>query len=123
MTNEEKKAVETLKSDLAFSKSLRKRFRDEQQEKDYETIINLLEKQDNRIKELESDKEIKDKTIDLMAFAISSYDGQLVINQYKDRNEVKAKFKEYVEDGTYEQYFENLANLVSSFNTILIKDE
>ena len=67
MTNEEKKAVETLKSDLAFSKSLRKRFRDEQQEKDYETIINLLDKQDNRIKELESDKEIKDETIKLMA--------------------------------------------------------
>ena len=67
MTNEEKKAIETIKSDLAFSKSLRKRFRDEQQEKDYETIINLLDKQDNRIKELESDKEIKDETIKLMA--------------------------------------------------------
>lgn len=67
MTDEEKKAVETLKSDLAFSKSLRKRFRDEQQEKDYETIINLLDKQDNRIKELESDKEIKDKMIKLMS--------------------------------------------------------
>lgn len=28
------------------------------------TILNLLDKQDNRIKELESDKEIKDKTIE-----------------------------------------------------------
>ena len=81
MTNEEKKAIETIKSDLAFSKSLRKRFRDEQQEKDYETILNLLDKQDNKIKELESDNyecnniivrymeelEIKDKMIDLMS--------------------------------------------------------
>lgn len=81
MTDEEKKAIETLRSDLAFSKSLRKRFRDEQQEKDYETILNLLEKQDNRIKKLESDNyecnniireyiedwRLKTKMIDLMA--------------------------------------------------------
>jgi hypothetical protein len=51
----------------------------------------------------------QDKMIDLMALAISSYDGQLVINQYKDRNEVKAKFEEYAVDGTYEQYFEKKA--------------
>lgn len=51
----------------------------------------------------------QEKMIELMALAISSYDGQLVINQYKDRNEVKEKFKEYVEDGTYEQYFEKKA--------------
>lgn len=51
----------------------------------------------------------QEKMIKLMALAISSYDGQLVINQYKDRNEVKAKFEEYVEDGTYEQYFEKKA--------------
>jgi hypothetical protein len=88
MTNEEKKAVETLKSDLAFSKSLRKRFRDEQQEKDYETILNLLEKQDNRIKELESDKEINVKMIDLMAEQLKT-----PINSKKDVVE----------------YFENLA--------------
>ena len=51
----------------------------------------------------------QEKMINLMAKAISSYDGQLVINQYKDRNEVKAKFEEYAEDGTYEQYFEKKA--------------
>lgn len=51
----------------------------------------------------------QDKMIELMALAISSYDGQLVINQYKDRNDVKAKFEEYVEDGTYEQYFKKKA--------------
>lgn len=31
------------------------------------TILNLLEKKDNRIKELEADKEIKDKMIKLMS--------------------------------------------------------
>lgn len=51
----------------------------------------------------------QEKMIELMALAISSYDGQLVINQYKDRNEVKAKFEEYAVDGTYEQYFKNKA--------------
>ena len=60
-----------------------------------ETVLNHLTKQE--------------KMIELMALAISSYDGQLVINQYKDRNDVKAKFEEYVEDGTYEQYFEKKA--------------
>lgn len=60
-----------------------------------ETLLNHLTKQD--------------KMIELMALAISSYDGQLVINQYKDRNEVKAKFGEYAVDGTYEQYFEEKA--------------
>ena len=102
MTNEEKKAIETIKSDLAFSKSLRKRFRDEQQEKDYETILNLLKKQDNRIKKLESDNyecnniirdyiedwKLKTKIIDLMAEQLKT-----PINSKKDVVE----------------YFENLA--------------
>ena len=94
MTNEEKKAVETLKSDLAFSKSLRKRFRDEQQEKDYETILNLLEKQDNRIKELESDKEIKDKMIEMYIEHI--YRSCDFDNRIKTKEQIK-------------QYFENKA--------------
>lgn len=96
MTNEEKKAIETLRSDLAFSKSLRKRFRDEQQEKDYETILNLLEKQDNRIKKLESDKEIKDKTIKLMSEHLTTpvHDKKWVIEYFEDL----AKKIEYYEN-------------------------
>jgi hypothetical protein len=61
MTDEEKKAVEVIKSDLAFCKSLRKRYRDEQQEKYYEIIINLIEKQSKEIEELKREnKEIRE---------------------------------------------------------------
>lgn len=109
MTNEEKKAIETIKSDLAFSKSLRKRFRDEQQEKDYETILNLLEKQDNRIKELESDKEIKNKIIDRMAEYINKLyiDEDICTKNIINPelcNEQYSNCKECIK-----QYFENLA--------------
>lgn len=87
-------AIERLKrgiEDTMFSTL----YSQEQEEEDIKTVLNHITKQD--------------KMIELMALAISSYDGQLVINQYKDRNEVKAKFEEYAVDGTYEQYFEKKA--------------
>ena len=72
MTDEEKKAMETIK-DLKEIKWYEHAFDNgteilsEEEKQDIDIILNLLEKQDNRIKELESDKEIKDKTIKLMA--------------------------------------------------------
>ena len=72
MTNEEKKAVETIKDlkeikwyEHAFDKGTE--ILSEEEKQDIDVILNLLDKQDNRIKELESDKEIKDKMIDLMS--------------------------------------------------------
>lgn len=72
MTNEEKKAVETIKDlkeikwyEHAFDKGTE--ILSEEEKQDIDVILNLLDKQDNRIKELESDKEIKDKTIKLMS--------------------------------------------------------
>ena len=104
MTNEEKKAIETIKSDLTFSKSLRKRFRDEQQEKDYETILNLLEKQDNRIKELESDKEIKDKMIELIKNRIF-----LTVDECEKIKEIENRSVSKSWENSVVKYFENLA--------------
>ena len=69
MTNEEKEAIENIKEDIKYA-DLRDLVDDDCTVcfvEDLETILNLLEKQDNRIKELESDKEIKDKTIKLMS--------------------------------------------------------
>ena len=69
MTNEEKKAIENIKEDIKYA-DLRDLVDDDCTVcfvEDLETILNLLEKQDNRIKELESDKEIKDKMIELMS--------------------------------------------------------
>lgn len=91
---ETEKAIENLKKDIATPLACG------------ECTICCIEDLETILKELEK----KDKIIDLMALAISSYDGQLVINQYKDRNEVKEKFEEYAIDGTYERYFENKAN-------------
>ena len=47
-------------------------------------LIDLIEKQD--------------KMIDLMSLAIINYDDQLVINKYRDIEEVKKTFKELVEN-------------------------
>ena len=75
MTNEEKKAIDKLKNGKkytlveiirVFKKEGIENFRITRK-KYLDIILNLLEKQDNRIKELESDKEIKDKTIKLMS--------------------------------------------------------
>ena len=72
MTNEEKKAIETMK-DLKEIKWYEHAFDNgteilsEEEKQDIDVILNLLKKQDNRIKKLEADKEIKDKTIKLMS--------------------------------------------------------
>ena len=75
MTNEEKKTIDKLKNGKkytlveiirVFKKEGIENFRITRKEY-LDIILNLLEKQDNRIKELESDKEIKDKTIKLMS--------------------------------------------------------
>lgn len=75
MTNEEKKAIDKLKNGKKYTLvEIIRVFKKEGIEnfiitrKEYlDIILNLLEKQDNRIKELESDKEIKDKMIKLMS--------------------------------------------------------
>lgn len=96
MTNEEKKAMETIK-DLKEIKWYEHAFDNgteilsEEEKQDIDVILNLLEKQDNRIKELESDKEIKDKMIDLMV-------NELVFGVFDFKSIKQAK-----------QYFENLA--------------
>ena len=98
MTNEEKKAVETIKDlkeikwyEHAFDKGTE--ILSEEEKQDIDVILNLLDKQDNRIKELESDKEIKDKMIELMANLIYNWD---TFKNYGSRKDIK-------------QYFENLA--------------
>ena len=75
MTDEEKKTIDKLKNGKkytlveiirVFKKEGIENFRITRKEY-LDIILNLLDKQDNRIKELESDKEIKDKTIKLMS--------------------------------------------------------
>lgn len=96
MTNEEKKAIENIKEDIKYA-DLRDLVDDDCTVcfvEDLETILNLLDKQDNRIKELESDKEIKDKMIEMYIEHI--YRSCDFDNRIKTKEQIK-------------QYFENLA--------------
>lgn len=99
MTDEEKKAMETIK-DLKEIKWYEHAFDNgteilsEEEKQDIDVILNLLEKQDNRIKELESDKEIKDKMIEMYIEHI--YRSCDFDNRIKTKEQIK-------------QYFENLA--------------
>lgn len=93
MLNEkEKKAVERLKE----------RINDNE---DYKTVqvwltadivaVNTLL---NLITKLKKENEEKDKQIDLMALAILNYDDQLVINRYKNIDEVKETFEKLAKE-------------------------
>ena len=87
-----------------------------------ETLLNLIEKKDKRINELEKEStddvikyrqeidkrnkkiiemsdciERQHKIIDGMARSIANYDSQLVINRFKDKEHVKEFYKEYFE--------------------------
>lgn len=101
MTDEEKKAVDKLKNGKkytlveiirVFKKEGIENFRITRKEY-LDIILNLLDKQDNRIKELESDKEINVKMIELMVNLIYNWDA---FKNYGSRKDIK-------------QYFENLA--------------
>lgn len=46
--------------------------------------------------------EHKDQIINLMALAILNYDDQLVINKYKDINDVKETFEEILKEELYD---------------------
>lgn len=78
LSEEEKKSIEELKS-LSPSESAIK------------TVLNLITK-------LQRENEEKDNQIDLMGLAILNYDDQLVINRYKNIDEVKETFKDLAKE-------------------------
>ena len=120
MTDEEKKAIEGLKVEIDSLKVSIAGFERDIEDKSWcnkvtgelkhdilirETILNLLKKQDNRIKELESDKKIKDKMIELMLEELTDCEFEMKCSECCCECE-----KNY--DQLYEcnkQYFENLA--------------
>ena len=87
--------------------------------KQFETVLNMLKEKDNIINEqlkenvelrkelneenkrcmiLANNDKFKEQVIDLMALAIINYDDQLVINRYKNINEVKQCFERKVRE-------------------------
>lgn len=94
MSEEERKAIGHLECLLDYG------ILSSEDEEPMKTVLNLIEKQQKEI-------EKKDKTINLMSLAILNYDDQLVINKYKDIEQVKETFKDILENETYnKQYFE-----------------
>lgn len=110
MTDEEKKTIDKLKNGKkytlveiirVFKKEGIENFRITRKEY-LDIILNLLDKQDNRIKELESDKKIKDKMIEKMAKVIVS------LTNLNDVRIFTVKEIEEMINGIIE-YYENLA--------------
>ena len=131
MTDEEKKAIDKLKNGKkytlveiirVFKKEGIENFRITRKEY-LDIILNLLEKQDNRIKELESDKEIKNKIIDRMAEYINKLDidedicTKNIINP-ELCNEQYSNCKECIK-----QYFENLAKESGEIDEDVLQDK
>lgn len=68
--------------------------------------INILQAQrdsmEYQFKQAVLTLEHKDQLINLMALAILNYDDQLVINKYKDINDVKETFEEILKEELYD---------------------
>lgn len=98
MLSEEKKAVEIVKKIKNMKFNVTSSFYSSgtislniEEKESIDTVLNLITK-------LQKENEEKDKQIDLMALAIINYDDQLVINRYKDINEVKETFKDLAKE-------------------------
>ena len=110
LLEEEKKAIEDLKDFKSISILYGNTFTIflEQLKKYQEatdTVLNLIEKLqtdfkivDQECSRLERKEAKQDKMIDLMALVILNYDDQLVINRYKNIDEVKEEFKELTKE-------------------------
>ena len=117
MNEQEKKAIEKLKKiieDTIKANECGLSNNDFKEEIEvYDTVLNLITKRQKEIEDykylyeqaldntLKADKEnlkLK-KQINLMALAILNYDDQLVINRYKNIDEVKETFKDLVKKG------------------------
>ena len=118
MTTEQRKAIENLSEIVNLSKEeLQKEnenitaILDYEDLKSLDTVLSLIKEQQEEIESLQKElneenkrsmilannDKFKEQVIDLMALAIINYDDQLVINQYKNINEVKQYFAGLVE--------------------------
>lgn len=85
MTKEQGETIEILKQDLELAKK--------EDVIDIDVLTGYLEIALNLIQEQQEENKKKDKIIDLMARAIDNYDCQLVINTFKDTEDIKQYFE------------------------------
>ena len=107
MTDEEKKAIENIKEDIKYA-DLRDLVDDDCTVcfvEDLETILNLLEKQDNRIKELESDNYECNNIINDYIGTVNIFNTMinLMLEEIVERKYIFGTIEQA------EQYFENKA--------------
>ena len=89
MTKEQGETIEILKQDLELAKK--------EDVIDIDVLTGYLEIALNLIQEQQEENKKKDKIIDLMARAIDNYDSQLVINTFKDTEDIKQYFEREAE--------------------------
>lgn len=114
MTNEEKKAIETIKDlkeikwyEHAFDKGTE--ILSEEEKQDIDVILNLLEKKDNRINQLENMNEFQSKDIKKIVDYTFELNKEIeqqdkIIDLMSEQLTTPVHDKEYVK-----QYFENKA--------------
>ena len=93
LSEKEKKAIEWFKSDLEMTKEMGKKWGFQEEIKNNEIILNLIEKQQKEIKELKQNRdEYKEEYIKLQN---SRY------YNYISKDKIKEKIKDYTEKSKY----------------------
>lgn len=91
------KQIDYFKEQIKFIEAVDSDYYEEEYElyknriKQFSTVLNLIQEQQEENKK-------KDKIIDLMTRAIDNYDSQLVINNFKDKENIKQYFERRVKD-------------------------
>lgn len=106
MTKEQEEAIKYLEESILIYKNAIPKM-----SKTIETVLNMLKEKDTEIEKLQSElnkenkrcmilannDKFKEQIIDLIALAILNYDDQLIINRYKNIDDVKQYFAGLVE--------------------------
>lgn len=95
LNEEEKKAIEWFKSDLEMTKEMGKRWGFQEEIKNNEIILNLVEKQQKEIEELKTDK--KDN-IQVIYGGRRCGTEEMVVKDYISKDKIRKLLKKYDKD-------------------------
>lgn len=70
-----------------------------EQQKEIESLQKEVNEENNRCMILANNDKFKEQVINLMALSILNYDDQLIINRYKNIDDVKKTFKDLAKEG------------------------
>ena len=109
LSDEEKEAIEYFKSNLEMTKEMGKKWGFQEEIKNNETILNLIEKQSKEIEELKE------------GFKIQEHNYQVAMEEIEQRweDKIKAKIEEYKESGSVDGTCDEL---IYEMQTLLEKE-